>query len=114
MLCAHNGDVGSGIGRQLSIAYARAGCQNITLADINPKGAMQTAKLIKAEFPDVGLLEVVVDVTDEASVYAMVAKAIEKFGSLECGKCSKSISTKSTRLTSRQRPMQQAWVHARP
>jgi NAD(P)-dependent dehydrogenase (short-subunit alcohol dehydrogenase family) len=57
------------------------------LADINPKGAAQTAKLIKAEFPDVGILEVVVDVTDENSVYAMVDEHVDKFGTLDCGMC---------------------------
>ena len=64
----------------------RAGIENITLGDINPKGTTETAKLIKKEFPDAGILEVKVDVTDEASVTSMVEKAIAAFGTLECGK----------------------------
>lgn len=78
---------GSGIGRQLSLAYVRAGVQNVTIGDINPQGLSETADLIKAEFPKAGVLQVEVDVTDEDSVNAMVDKAIEAFGSLECGRC---------------------------
>ena len=76
---------GSGIGRQLSLAYVKAGIQNITLADINPAGIEETAKLINARFPAAGILQVTVDVTDESSVNGMVEQAVEAFGTLECG-----------------------------
>lgn len=76
---------GSGIGRQLSLAYVRAGINNITLGDINVNGLQETEDLIKAEFPAAGVLRVLVDVTDEDSVNEMVTQAIQQFGSLECG-----------------------------
>ncbi|KAH6872089.1 hypothetical protein B0T10DRAFT_541388 [Thelonectria olida] len=75
---------GSGIGRQLSLAYVRAGIQGITLADVNPKSLGETAKLIREEFPQVGIKEVAVDVTDEASVNHMVDEAVKAFGTLDC------------------------------
>ena len=78
-------DTGSGIGRQLSLAYVRAGVQNITLADINPDGVAETERMIKEEFPHAGTLKVTVDVTDEKSVNAMVESAAQAFGTLECG-----------------------------
>ena len=78
-------DTGSGIGRQLSLAYVRAGVQNITLGDVNPDGLLETERLIKEEFPNAGTLKVTVDVTDEKSVNALVDAAVQAFGTLECG-----------------------------
>lgn len=77
---------GSGIGRQLSIAFVRAGITGITLADLSADGLAETVRLIQADFPSVNVLPLVVDVTDERSVEDMVSKAVETFGSLECGK----------------------------
>ncbi|KAF5617278.1 dehydrogenase [Fusarium tjaetaba] len=74
---------GSGIGRQLSLAYVRAGVKGITLADVNKDGVLETAKLIQAEFPDVKVLPLVVDVTNETSVNDMVDQAVKTFGTLD-------------------------------
>jgi NAD(P)-dependent dehydrogenase (short-subunit alcohol dehydrogenase family) len=75
---------GSGIGRQLSLAYVRAGIQGITLADLNKDGVAETVRLIQTEFPDVKILPVIIDVTDEKSVNAMVDQAVQAFGTLDC------------------------------
>ncbi|KAK4553514.1 hypothetical protein LTR86_009310 [Recurvomyces mirabilis] len=75
---------GSGIGRQLSVAYVRAGIQGITLADISEDGISETSRLIEAVSPGVKVLQVVVDVTDEDSVNEMVEKAMQSFGTLDC------------------------------
>ncbi|KAF5628926.1 dehydrogenase [Fusarium sp. NRRL 52700] len=84
---------GAGIGRQLSLAYIRAGIKAITLADLNKDGVLETSRLIKAEFPDAKVLPLVVDVTDEKSVNDMVDQAVQAFGTLDCGKtCSKHLS----------------------
>lgn len=77
---------GSGIGRQLSLAYVRAGIQGITLVDMNKDAIAETAKLIKAEFPHAKTLEVAINVTDEQAVNSMVDQAVQTFGSLDCGK----------------------------
>nr|RBQ97534.1 hypothetical protein FVER53263_05846 [Fusarium verticillioides] len=74
---------GSGIGRQLSLAYVRAGVRGITLADVNKDGVAETGKLIQAEFPNAKVLPLVVDVTDEQSVKDMVDQALQTFGTLE-------------------------------
>lgn len=75
----------------MSLAYARAGIQGITLADVNKDGIDETARLITAENPDIGLLPVVVDVTDEQSVQSMVDQAVQAFGTLDCGKSPTSL-----------------------
>lgn len=41
--------------------------------------------MINTESPNVKLLHVVVDVTDEESVLSMVNQAVEAFGTLDCG-----------------------------
>jgi NAD(P)-dependent dehydrogenase (short-subunit alcohol dehydrogenase family) len=76
---------GSGIGRQLSLAYARAGVQGITLADLNKDSVAETERLIQTEFPNVKVLPVIIDVTNEKSVNAMVDQAVETFRTLDYG-----------------------------
>jgi NAD(P)-dependent dehydrogenase (short-subunit alcohol dehydrogenase family) len=77
--------VGSGIGRHLCEAYARAGCKAIALADLNAKGIQETAALLKANGFNVQILEIEVDVTSEASVRNMISKTVECFGSIDYG-----------------------------
>lgn len=83
-------NAGSGIGRQLSIAYVRAGIVGITLADLSKDGLTETARLIQEEFPNVKILPIVIDVTDEKSVNAMVDQAVQTFGTLDCGETTTS------------------------
>jgi NAD(P)-dependent dehydrogenase (short-subunit alcohol dehydrogenase family) len=65
-----------GYGKAICLTLAEEGC-HIVAADINLKGAKQTAEQVEA----LGrrALAVKVDVTKQADVDAMVAKAIEKF-----------------------------------
>lgn len=77
--------IGSGIGRHLCEAYARAGCKAIALADLNAKAVQETAALLQASRFDVQILEIEVDVTSEASVRNMVSKTVECFGSIDYG-----------------------------
>lgn len=56
------------------------------MADVNSGALEETARLIKEEFPKAGVIQVTVDVTDEAAVNDMVEKAVAAFGSLDCGK----------------------------
>ncbi|KAF2481577.1 hypothetical protein BDY17DRAFT_191053 [Neohortaea acidophila] len=51
---------------------------------MNAAGLAETAKLIKAQSPHVGTLEVVVNVTEEQSVNQMVDQAVAAFGTLDC------------------------------
>jgi 3-oxoacyl-[acyl-carrier protein] reductase len=68
---------GSGIGRAIALGYAREGAQ-VLAADLNLAGAEQTA----AGTPDGRIVAHHADVTDEASVEAMVAAAVARFGRL--------------------------------
>jgi len=77
--------LGSGIGRQLSLAYARAGCQALSLADINIKGVLETIELIKSEVYNVKTLALEANTADVESVKKMVAQTVEAFGSLDYG-----------------------------
>jgi NAD(P)-dependent dehydrogenase (short-subunit alcohol dehydrogenase family) len=52
---------------------------------MNKDGVAETVRLIQAEHPHVKVLPVVMDVTDEASVNAMVDEAVKAFGTLDCG-----------------------------
>jgi NAD(P)-dependent dehydrogenase (short-subunit alcohol dehydrogenase family) len=57
----------------------------VLLADINEAGAMEAAEESKklATNPSYEALAVKVDVTDAASVQAMVDRAVEKFGRVD-------------------------------
>ncbi|KAL3442932.1 NAD(P)-binding protein [Aspergillus insuetus] len=93
---------GSGIGRHLCEAYARAGCRAIALADVNANGIKETAALLNGL--DVQLLEIEVDVTSEASVRDMVSKAVECFGSIDYAVNAAGVST-PTRLPTAEYPL---------
>ncbi|KAH8800481.1 oxidoreductase UcpA [Xylogone sp. PMI_703] len=74
---------GSGIGRATAQSYARAGCSNLSIADLNASGLRETAGLIKDEFPNVKILEISTDVSDPASVTLMVDQTVKTFGGLD-------------------------------
>jgi NAD(P)-dependent dehydrogenase (short-subunit alcohol dehydrogenase family) len=71
---------GGGMGRATSLAFAREGAQ-VVVADFNEQTAQETVNQVRAGG---GIAEaVVVDVTSEASVKSMVARAISAFGKLD-------------------------------
>ena len=70
----------SGIGRASAQAFAAAGAQ-VAVADIDPTGGEETARLIRAAGGDARY--VTVDVTDEASVAAMVEATVGHYGRLD-------------------------------
>jgi NAD(P)-dependent dehydrogenase (short-subunit alcohol dehydrogenase family) len=72
---------GSGIGRATALAMAREGAW-VAVADITVEGAQETARLIEAAGGQASALAV--DVTDEASVAAMVAATVAAHGGLDC------------------------------
>ncbi|KAJ5433500.1 uncharacterized protein N7458_012656 [Penicillium daleae] len=74
---------GSGIGRELCLAYAQAGCRAIALADIKIEGIDETISLIKARGYTVQTLALERNVTDVVSVKRMVSDTVSTFGSLD-------------------------------
>jgi len=71
---------GSGIGRGIALCMAREGA-DVVIPDVNLAGA----KAVAAEVQGLGLraLALKVDVTNERSVDAMVAKALKAFGRID-------------------------------
>lgn len=71
---------GSGIARAAASIFAREGAR-VALAEIKPELGAATEKKVREEGGDA--LFVQTDVTDEASVKAAIAAAIERFGRLD-------------------------------
>ncbi len=71
----------SGIGRASALAFARQGAK-VALADVNAEGGEETTEMIK-EAGGEGVF-IYADVSRPADVEAMVNKAIEVYGRLDC------------------------------
>ena len=72
---------GSGIGRAASLAYAKDGAR-VVVADVNVEGGEETVQLIKEAGGEAILVHA--DVSKPEDTQAMVAQAVETFGSLDC------------------------------
>ncbi len=72
---------GSGIGRSAAMIFAREGA-SVMVADRDTAGGNETVALIEAAGGTAAFVET--DVTDEASVAAMVAATVDAFGRLDC------------------------------
>ena len=74
---------GSGLGRSIAMALARAGAR-VVAADIHETGAQETAAAIqRAAGREDAAFPVQVDVSDEQSVTRMVRQVIERFGRID-------------------------------
>ncbi len=72
---------GSGIGRATSLAYAKDGAR-VVVADVTVEGGEETVHMIKEAGGEAILVHA--DVSNPADTQAMVAQAVEAFGSLDC------------------------------
>lgn len=72
---------GSGIGRATSLAFANEGA-TVVIDDINAEGGEETLRLIKSAGGEA--IFVKADVSKSAEVEAMVQKAIETYGRIDC------------------------------
>lgn len=70
----------SGIGRAAALIFAREGA-NVVAADIDAAGAEATASAVREAGAGAGAVHA--DVTDRASVEAMVAAGIDSFGGID-------------------------------
>jgi sorbitol-6-phosphate 2-dehydrogenase len=70
-----------GLGQAISLRLAREGCQ-VMIADVNEKGAAETAAAIAAE-TSATVVGVKVDVTQEAEVEMLFARAARQFGRVD-------------------------------
>lgn len=71
----------AGIGRATALAIAREGAR-VAVADRQADGAAETVALINATGGQA--IAIAADVTDEAAVEAMLARAIAAFGRIDC------------------------------
>ena len=71
----------SGIGRATALAFAREGAR-VAVADILEDAAQNTVSEIKAMGGQA--LAIACDVTDDDAVKAMIARAVDAFGGLDC------------------------------
>jgi NAD(P)-dependent dehydrogenase (short-subunit alcohol dehydrogenase family) len=75
--------VASGIGKAISVGFAREGCQKITIADLSTSALEETAKEITSAFPGVEVLSVAVNVAKPDDVKRMLDETIGKFGRVD-------------------------------
>ena len=86
---------GSGIGRAASMAYAHEGAR-VVVADVNVEGGEETVQQIKEAGGEAILVHA--DVSKPQDTEAMVAQAVEAFGSLDCAFNNAGISGGRDRL----------------
>lgn len=70
-----------GLGRDYARLFAAEGA-SVAIADIDPDGVAATAEQIAADFPDVGVVPVVVDVSDPESTAAMASTVKDALGAI--------------------------------
>ena len=87
---------GSGIGRATSLAYAREGAR-VVVVDVNVEGGEETVQQIKEAGGEAILVHA--DVAKPEDTQAMVAQAVEAFGSLDCAFNNAGISGRERWLT---------------
>jgi NAD(P)-dependent dehydrogenase (short-subunit alcohol dehydrogenase family) len=71
----------SGIGRQSALAFARAGAK-VVVSDVTVDAGEETVSMIKKAGGEAFFVRA--DVSKAADVNALVAKAVEKYGKLDC------------------------------
>ena len=71
----------SGIGRATALTFAREGAKLI-IADMNVDGGQQTVHMITENGGDATFVQV--DVSNATQVEAMIGKAVETYGRLDC------------------------------
>jgi len=81
---------GSGIGRTCALAFAKEGAR-VVVADVVAEGGEETVRMIKESDGDAIFAKT--DVTKAADVEAMVNKAIETYGRLDCAHNNAGISS---------------------
>jgi NAD(P)-dependent dehydrogenase (short-subunit alcohol dehydrogenase family) len=82
----------SGIGRATALTFAREGAKLI-IADMHEEGGQQTVHMITENGGNVTFVQV--DVTQATAVEAMISKAVETYGRLDCAHNNAGVGTPS-------------------
>lgn len=72
-----------GIGQQICLGLAKRGCTRLFMVDLGEAGLQQTQEMISKISANVKTTLHTADVSDEASVKAMVSKCVEVYGRLD-------------------------------
>ncbi|EXJ83044.1 hypothetical protein A1O3_06861 [Capronia epimyces CBS 606.96] len=72
-----------GIGRATSLCFSRDGCSKLVLGDASLSELEETRSIIKREQPNAQVEIVNLDISDEASVDAFYARAVDNFGRVD-------------------------------
>jgi NAD(P)-dependent dehydrogenase (short-subunit alcohol dehydrogenase family) len=86
----------SGIGRATALAFAREGAQ-VVVADVNVAGGEETVRRIRAVGGEA--IFVKTDVTQPSEVEAMVNKAVQSYGRLDCAFNNAGVATRDSAPT---------------
>ena len=80
----------SGIGRATALTFAREGA-NLVIADMNEEGGQQTVHMITENGGEATFVQV--DVSNATEVEAMISKAVDTYGRLDCAHNNAGISS---------------------
>ncbi len=87
---------GSGIGRASALTFAREGAQ-VVVSDVAVEGGEETVQLIKKTGGEAVFIKA--DVSQAAQVEALIAKAVEAYGRLDCAHNNAGIEGNSAKIT---------------
>ncbi|KAI8932243.1 hypothetical protein NX059_011122 [Plenodomus lindquistii] len=74
---------GGGVGRQCVLAFAAEGCSAIVGFEVSAKSLRETESTLKAEFPNVEFLPIVVDLSNERDIEAAFEKTVKQYGRID-------------------------------
>ncbi|KAK3679178.1 hypothetical protein LTR78_000739 [Recurvomyces mirabilis] len=74
---------GSGIGQSTAYAFAAHGIRKLAIADINPTNLATTKAQLNQKYPDLEILTLETDTSNEKSVDSAIATTISKFSRLD-------------------------------
>ncbi|KAK4619933.1 Short-chain dehydrogenase srdC [Fulvia fulva] len=73
----------SGIGQSTAYAFARYGISRLALCDIHPGNLKESINQLKERYPDLEILPIEMDTSEENSVTAAIASTVSAFGRLD-------------------------------
>lgn len=72
-----------GIGQATAAAFARHGISRLAIADIDTKGLSKTTEILRAQFSNVKIIELQLDVRNIGQVREAISETVRKFGRLD-------------------------------
>src|SRR5690349_16202517 len=72
-----------GIGKATAFSFAKYGAKGVAIGDLNSKAVQATAAELKNAFPNLEVLPLEVDVTNEEAIDRAVAETASQFGRID-------------------------------